>query len=50
MRIWYVFFLSICRLPLDPELHVDMLGSVYVNTVDTVSIIIIHSVQSMPVL
>lgn len=26
-----------CRIPLDPELQVDMLGSVYVDTVDSVS-------------
>lgn len=33
------FFLStlLCRVPLEPELQVDMLGSIYVNTVDTVS-------------
>ena len=27
----------LCRVPLDPELQVDMLGSVYVNTVASVS-------------
>lgn len=26
-----------CRIPLDPELQVDMLGSVFVDTVDSVS-------------
>lgn len=37
MQIYLYLTSPFIRLPLDPELHVDMLGSVYVNTVDTVS-------------